>query len=315
MTDTHVVFGAAGSLGAAVANRLAADGKQVRAVVRHPQKAQGLIPESVEICAVDASDANAAVTACEGAAVVYHCINVPYTQWTAVMPRVTANILAAARCAKARLVFPGNVYGYGRFQAVGITEDHPKAAVTKKGRLRNELEKELLDAHQSGDVPVVIPRFPDYYGTNVTNPLFGAMFEAAIENKSAMWLANADVLHDLVYIEDAARACVLLADDDSAYGQVWHVPGAGPMTGRQFIEMVFASVELPPRVKLMSAGFIRFGGLFNPMAREIAEMSYLFAEPQVMNGDKFARAYPQFAYTSHEEAVRRTLEWFRSRRR
>jgi len=82
---------------------------------------------------------------------------------------MTANILAAARSAGARLVFPGNVYGYGPPQRIPATEDHPLAATTRKGRLRNALERTLWDAHERGEVAVVIPRFPDFYGPNVWN--------------------------------------------------------------------------------------------------------------------------------------------------
>ena len=83
------------------------------------------------------------------------------------MPSVTDNIRAGAREARARLVFPGNVNGYGPLRTTPATEDHPLAATSKKGQLRNSVERKLIDANLMADVKGVIPRFPEYYGPNV----------------------------------------------------------------------------------------------------------------------------------------------------
>jgi hypothetical protein len=32
-----------------------------------------------------------------------------------------------------------------------------------------------------------------------------------------------------------------------------------------------------------------------------------------LDGTKFARAFPSFGYTPHEEAIRQTVEWFSKR--
>ena len=233
MNKTHVVFGATGALGAAIVRQLATEGKPVRAVVRNTDRTRQVLPKSAEITVGNATRPESVHAVCKGAAVIYHCVNVPYSKWSTVMPGVTDNLLAGAREAKGRLVFPGNVYGYGPFQIIPATEDHPLAATSKKGQLRNALERKLMDAHQAGDVRVVIPRFPDYYGPNVTNKLMAPIFEAALVGRKASWMGKLDVPHDLVYIDDAAVACVLLGTTESAYGQFWHVPGAGPLTGRQ----------------------------------------------------------------------------------
>jgi nucleoside-diphosphate-sugar epimerase len=311
MNKTHVVFGAMGALGAAIVRGIGTEGTSVRALVRDADKARRMLPGSAEIIQGDATTPGAVHAACQGAEVIYHCVNVPYSKWTAVMPIVTDIILAGAREAKARMVFPGNVYGYGPFQTIPTTEDHPLAATSKKGRLRNALERKLMEAHQAGEVPIVIPRFPDYYGPNVTNKLMAPIFEAALRNKKASWPGKLDVPHDLVYIDDAAAACVLLGTTESTFGQVWHVPGAGPLTGRQFIEMAFKAAHGAVNVGVMGRGFFRFVGLFVPDAREMAELMYEFEAPLVLSGDKFARAFPSFKYTSHEDAVSRTVEWFR----
>ena len=313
MTRTHVVFGATGGLGAALVRRLAAEGELVRAVVRDPEWASELLPASAGVVAADATDADSAREACRGASVVYHCVNVRYTKWASVMPVATENILAGARRAKARLLFPGNLYGYGPFQKLPITEDHPLAATSKKGRLRNAMEARLMEAHRAGEVPVVIPRFPDFYGINVTNPLFAPLFQAVLQGKTATWPARLDVPHDLVYVDDAAAAALLLAAKDDAYGQSWHVPGFGPLTGQQFIDFAAKAAGTQTKSKPLSRFLFRLVGPFIPDAGEMMELLYQFEQPLLLDGSKFATAFPSFRYTPHEEAIKTTVEWFRER--
>ncbi len=313
MSETHVVFGAAGSLGAAIVRRLSAEGRPVRAVVRDLGRAKQVLPGSAELVVGDALNSDNVRAFCKVAGTVYHCVNVPYRQWLEVHPKVTKNILAAAIEAKATLVFPGNVYGYGRFQRIPAAEDHPLGATTRKGRLRNELEAMLMDADRAGRVKVVIPRFTDFYGPNVINRLSAPIFEGAITGKKARWIGKLEVPHDFVFIDDAAAAAVMLAGAEELPGQVWHVPGPGPLTGREFIEMAFKTAGTRPSVGVMGAGLILFASLFSSDAREVRELLYQFEQPMVLDGTKFARAFPRFTYTPREESIRKTLDWFRQR--
>ena len=156
----HVVFGAAGALGAAIVQSLAQQNKSVRAVVRDVGRARKVLPSSTEILVADVSKPDSIKPAFQNASVIYHCVNVSYDKWTEVMPLVTGNILEGAIETQANVVFPGNVYVYGRFQKVPATEDHALAATAKKGKLRITLGRKLMDAHSDGKVKVVIPRSP-----------------------------------------------------------------------------------------------------------------------------------------------------------
>lgn len=307
----HVVFGAAGALGAAIVQNLAQQNKAVHAVVRDVGRARKVLPSSTEILVADVSKPDSIKPAFQNASVIYHCVNVSYDKWTEVMPLVTGNILEGAIETQANVVFPGNVYVYGRFQKVPATEDHALAATAKKGKLRITLGRKLMDAHSDGKVKVVIPRFPDYYGPNVTNKLMKPIFMAALSGKKAGWVGNLDVRHDLVFIEDAAAACIMLGETASAYGEVWHVPGAGSIMGREFINMAFRAAGNKPNIGLLSGRSIRVAGLINSDAREMIELMYEFEEPLVLDGSKFSTKFPLFKYTSHEEGIRKTINWFR----
>ncbi len=270
-----------------------------------------MLPESAGIVRGDALDPESALAACRGAEIVYDCVNVRYSEWVDLLPRIRANVLAAARDSKARLVLTDNVYAYGPLRELPAGEDHPRAATSKKGRLRAEFERMLLDAHARGDLRVVIARYPDYYGPYVLNPLMRPIFESALAGKTATWPVSLDVPHDLVYVEDAAEAAISLSATEDAFGQVWHVPGPGPITGRQFLTQVFQAAGHRPRMRAVGQRLFKLFGVFIPDAGEMVEMLYQFEQPLQIDGVKFAAAFPDFRYTPHDEAIQLTVDWFR----
>ena len=72
------------------------------------------------------------------------------------------------------------------------------------------------------------------------------IFTAAVSGEKASWIGNLNIQHAFVFIEDAAAACIMLVETASSYGEVWHVPGAGPITGRKFIDMAFEAAGKKP---------------------------------------------------------------------
>ena len=76
------------------------------------------------------------------------------------------------------------------------------------------------------------------------------------------------------------------------------------------LTLFFEEAHLPPRMSSVPDLLVRMLGLFNPLLREVAEMLYEFNEPFVVDSSKFVQAFGDIA-TSHHEAVRQTLEWYR----
>ncbi|HEX9017483.1 MAG TPA: NAD-dependent epimerase/dehydratase family protein [Chloroflexota bacterium] len=311
MTEVHVVFGAGGGLGSAIVRYLASRGEFVRAVVRDPEEARRVLPDTAGIVTGDAFDPASTASACRGADIVYDCVNIRYSRWSKELSLVRSNVLAAASKASARLVVPDGVNVYGPLQTAKASENHPRDAATRKGALAAEIERMLLDSARSGKAKVVIPRFPDLYGPYVVNPFMLPKFQAALSGKTATWPVNLDAPHDLLFAEDAAAATVRLAQDPAAFGEVWHVPGPGPLTGRQFLEMMFAAAGAKPRVRTVGRGMFKLFGAFIPDAGEMVELLYQYERPFVLDGGKFAARFPDFAYTPHREAMTRTVAWFR----
>ena len=71
----HVVFGAAGALGAAIVQNLTQQNKAVRAVVRDGGRARKILQNSAEIVVADASKPDSIKPAFHDASVIYHCLN------------------------------------------------------------------------------------------------------------------------------------------------------------------------------------------------------------------------------------------------
>ncbi len=305
--QVHVVLGAGGGIGGAVTSELIRQGKRVRAVSRSGQMETR---EGEELRAGDVSKADAARAVCEGASVVYFCGNVPYDKWAEQFPAMMAGAIAGASAAGAKLVFADNLYLYPP-TTQPITEDLPWAPVTRKGKVRKQLDETLMAAHASGAVRAVIGRASDYYGPAGVNSAIGERFFAQLlGGKSTQWLANLDQPHTLSYLADIARGLITLGERDEALGQVWHIPAAEPLTGRQFIQLAAEVAGIPAKPTAVSPLMLRTAGLFSPVIRETVEMSYEFAEPYIMDASKFTNAFGA-APTPHREALGKTIDWFR----
>jgi len=282
----------------------------VRAVTR---SGAADLPAGIEQAAADVATPEGARRACAGATVVYHCAQPGYTKWVELFPSLTRSVLDGTADAGAKLVFADNLYVYGPPDGP-MTEETPQRAQGKKGRVRIEMAAAILQAHAEGRQRCTIGRSSDYYGPRGTTSTVGDnLMKPLLRGKRARWLGSLDQPHTLNYLEDMARALVTLGEREEADGQVWHLPAAEPLTGRQFLTLTYGAAGLPSKVGVASRPMIRVIGVFNPLVRELNETLYQFERPFVSDASKFQRAFGPFEPTPHPEAVRRTVEWFRRR--
>ncbi|MCB9522514.1 MAG: NAD-dependent epimerase/dehydratase family protein [Myxococcales bacterium] len=308
-SELHVVLGAHGAVGSALVRALLARGTPVRAVVRDAGRP---LPEGVERVICDARDAAGLSAACVGAAVVHHAVNVPYPEWDAVMLPVTRAAIRAAAAAGAVLTLPGNVYGYGPLPPDGVADDHPLAATTRKGRLRNALEAELWAAHQAGQVSVVVARMPDFYGPGVRHKGAAMLFDTLRAGKPAAWIGGPDLHHQFIYIDDAAQALIALAETPDTHGRAWHVAGPPALTVRAFVGLAAEAAGAPARIRVLPGWAVKALGLFSPMLREVGEMLYLWQAPQIVLQADFQARFPGFAFTPHAQGTAYTVAWWQA---
>jgi nucleoside-diphosphate-sugar epimerase len=249
--------------------------------------------------------------ACQGAAVVYHCLNVPYPLWATQLLPIAQAVIDATTAAGAKLVVMDNLYMYGPVSAP-MTETTPRNAQGKKGRLRIQLEHLLLEAHRAGKVRITIGRASDFYGPQANSAPMMLVVKPALAGGKASWLGSLDAPHTLSYLPDVAWGLVTLAEREEALGETWHLPASEPLTGRQFIELVFQELGRPPRMSVIGRPMMLLAGLFSALIRESVEVFYQFERPFVMDTSKFSSRFGSRS-TPHREAIRQTLNELRKR--
>jgi nucleoside-diphosphate-sugar epimerase len=307
----HVVLGASGGTGSAIVEELLRRGHRVRAVSR-----SGEAPDRVEGMKADVASRQGARIAAEGASVIYHAAQPPYTKWPEEFPPMTDAIIEGTAGAGAKLVFADNLYMYGPNSPQPMTEETPQRATGRKGRTRILMAQRLLEAHHSGRVRVAIGRSSDYYGPRGTASVAGdQVFGAAVVGKKARWPGSLDVPHTLSYLPDMARALVTLGEREEADGEVWQLPAAEPLTGRRFLELVFEEAGKPAKVGVISRNMVRLAGIFSPFIREFGETLYQFEKPFVSDASKYQRAFGPFEPTVYQEAIVHTVGWFGRRKK
>ena len=93
---------------------------------------------------------------------------------------------------------------------------------------------------------------------------------------------------------------------------MWHLPGPATGTTRELLDLVAAEVGHPVGIRSVPKIAMRALGLVNPMLRELAEMSYEFDEPFVLDTSKYQSAFG-VAGTPLAAAVAATVAWYRTR--
>ena len=310
-TPGHVIFGT-GAIGLATLEALRRRGETVRLVNR---SGNAPVPDDVEVVGGDASDPPFAAAAAHGAQVVYQTLNPPYHQWVELFPGLQASVLAAAQDTGARLVSMENVYMYGRPNGQPLTESHPYAAHTKKGKLRARMARDLLAAHEAGRVQVAIGRASDYFGPRgrAQSMLGDRVIPAALAGKTATVIGDPDQPHTYTYIPDIGEGLAVLGEHPDAPGEIWHLPNdPDTRTTRQLVEGIY-QLAGQPRTKLRStpALLLRAVGIVNPTVRELLELQYEFQEPFIVDSTKIAAKLEVHA-TPLDQALADTVAGYRT---
>jgi nucleoside-diphosphate-sugar epimerase len=304
MSEQHVVFGT-GPLGKWTARELVKLGKQVR-MINRSGKAEHL-PANIEVVAGDAYDTTQNIALTKGAVAVYQCAQPHYYEWAEKFPALQRAILEAAAANQAKLVVGDNLYMYGNPHGQMIREDSPIAPNTKKGRVRAEMARQVLEAHKAGQVRVAIGRASDFFGPDDYS-LTGYAITPAVQGKAANLLGRTDQPHTFTYVADFGKLLATLGTREEALGQVWFAPSNPPVTPQQFIQMVEAELGRPVKTRVAGPGMVRLLGLFNRELKETYEMLFEWMAPYVVDTSKAEKAFGLKA-TPFKDAIRETLAW------
>ncbi len=273
----HVIVGA-GPVGTATATLLAERGERVRVLSR---RGGGPQHPAIERVAADATDADRLTTLASGAAALYNCASPLYHRWFTDWPPLAASLLTAAERSGAVLAAASNAYGYGPVGAP-ITAATPLAATQPKLRLRAQMWRDALAAHEAGRIRATEVRGSDYIEAN---SIFSVVLaKPLLAGKRAYVPAALDVPHSWTSIADVAATLVTAATTEQAWGQAWLVPTNPPLTVRE-ISTRFARVAGAPAPKLTSVPYpvLWTAGLFSPLLRELRVTNYQWTRPFVID--------------------------------
>ncbi len=285
-----VILGSGGAIGVDLAKELSNYTNKIRLFSRKPAK----VNETDELFSGDLLNANDVENAVQGCDVAYLTAGIQYNYkiWQQQWPVIMQNTIEACKKHKVKLVFFDNVYMYHPDKLNPMTEETEVAPISKKGKVRASIAKMLLDNIQSGELTAIIARSADFYGPEIKNSLFNeAIVKQLKAGKKANWLASLNKLHNFTFTPDAAKATALLGNTESAFNQVWHLPGSKPLTGKQWIEAVAAELQVKPRIQLATKPLVMLLGLFMPIMKESVEMLYQYDRDYVFDSSKFEKAF------------------------
>jgi nucleoside-diphosphate-sugar epimerase len=299
-----LVLGAAGRFGHAAAEAFRNAGWTVASLVR-PGGADRISPgtEPVEIDALDHVAVSAAARGCD---VVLHALNPPYTQWARLALPLAYSAITAAETAGATLLFPGNVYNFGKGLPAVIDETTPMRPSSHKGRLRVAIEDRIAEATERGMRAIVL-RAGDFFGGGHGSWL-DLVIAKEIGRRRLTYPGPIDLVHEWAYVPDLVAAMVRLADIRSRFGafELFGFPGHA-VTGREFTTAIARASGRGLQVKRMSWWLIHALRPFIPISRELSEMAYLWQEPHRIDGAKLAAAIGAVPHTPLDIAVTRAL--------
>lgn len=318
----YLVTGATGALGSAITRHLYRQGKAVRVFVRSEWRFRNFFPNEtspetdrmIEICVGDILQRKPLVQAMEDVIAVFHCANFPFTFFEQNIT-ATQNVLDLALEQGSHVVYPGNVWVYGRPQSSPITEEHPKHPCSKLGETKLRNDEMCLEYFHKHGLPVTILHFPDFYGPYVLNAWMKKNYEAAFLGKPMMILGDKYRQHEFIYIEDAARALWSIAHCEEAYGQSYNVPGYGGITLKEFSNYLYEAAGTHGCVRVVPPWVLQGMGLFNKEIRKVQELRYLFEEEMLLDGTKIKAAIGYTPAVDYRTGTQRTMYWYQTIKR
>ena len=309
MDKSALVIGANGGIGGAVARRLLSSGWHVRAFTRSGGSGSRLLGcEPVSGDALDAADVAAAAA---GASLIVHAVNPPgYRNWASLVLPMLGNTISAAKANRARVLLPGTVYNFGPDALPVIAEDAPQHPVTRKGRIRAEMERLLRAAANADEIKAMIVRAGDFFGPHSGGSWFSQGVVKPGKRPTRIYNPGwPGVGHQWAYLPDVAETMVRLAEtDDLPDFASFQMEGHWDADGTQMVGAIVRVLGDPAvRVSRLPWWAIRLAAGFATTPREMLEMRYLWEQPVRMVNDRVVARLGKEPHTPLDDAVAVTL--------
>ena len=322
----NVITGATGMLGGHIAERLAARGEQVRALVRPGSDTAFLKTLGAELAYGDINDPISLRRAVDGADVVYHCAARvgewgPWRQFQENIIDVAGRVFDACRDAGVGRVLHVSsitVYGHPRERPGLFTEDEPlgQRLWRRDYYRRAKIQAEELCRRLPGDWTIVRPSW--IYGPRdrTTLPRFLKAFRAG----RVAIIGRGDNLLNIIYAGDVAEGAVLAANHPGGRGRAYNLSSEGEITQEQFLNLFTDAMGLPRVTRHIPFPVAYWGAFFGEIIARAIRMKRSphitrYAVSLVGRSTRFSteRARTELGWrtqTPAAEGVRRMLEWY-----
>ena len=213
-----LVTGATGKVGHAVARALISRGDEVRALVRNPERAAGVLPAEVEAVRGDVTDAASVVAAVQGCELVFNAMGIP-EQWLAdetnfnrVNALGTKTVADAARASGVRRLIHTSTEDVFHAEPGGRFDESQVAGYAKGTayeRSKQHAEELALAARDGLDVVIVNPAGVYGPGPSATASFDRNLFEPLVKKRLPALVPGG---LGIVFSEGVARGQLLAAD-------------------------------------------------------------------------------------------------------
>lgn len=307
-----LVLGATGGIGGEVALALLDRGWRVSSLHREPERANRKTPHlaRVQWIAGDAMRREDVVAAAEGVDVIVHGVNPPgYRNWRGLALPMLESSIAAAKVSGARLVFPGTVYNFGPDAFPNLTERSPQNPLTRKGKIRVEMETRLEAASRDG-VRALIVRAGDFFGPRTGNSWFAqGLIKPGKPVRSILYPGGPNVGHAWAYLPDVAAAIAQLLEREAELDgfDVFNFGGHWFEEGIEMARAIQRVVGSSPRIRRFPWALVYALSPFVTVFREMLELRYLWQRPVRLDNAKLVAFLGAEPHTPVAAAVRATL--------
>ena len=281
-----LVLGATGGTGRAIVQELLRRKVQVVVFGRSLEKLKQCWPTATDWCEGNIFDTQSIITAGRDCDVIFQCAAIPYHLTTSQQLPLGKSVMLAASALRAKVVFIDGIYAYGAAVDRPTRETDPLQPISQKGRVKQQL-CDLIFSREFKDVPTALIRLPDYYGpTARASSYLGLTMQGIAQKKPTIFIGRQSVAREFVYLPDAAKMIVRLADKVNAYRQVWNIPGQ-IITGHELVQIAKRTAGTHVPVISLTKPLLKVCGLFDADIKEIVEMYYLTEHPVYLDGQKY----------------------------
>ncbi|KEP68908.1 epimerase [Thioclava dalianensis] len=232
--------------------------------------------------------------AARGARWIINAMNPPnYHDWDTQIPKITSEVLAAARDSGASLMVPANVYVYGREPSPWGPET-PHHACTRKGRIRAEMESRYRNYAAEGN-SVVMLRGGDFVNPESPQSLLNQVVLKDLRKGKITAMGKPEARRCYADLGDLTQIAVALADTaDSLPGLLDLCYPGTVFSFRELADELGRQLGREISIKRFPWTMMSLASPVWELARELREMRYLYDMDHQIDGTEFADLFPDF---------------------